>query len=209
MALINVVQTAIYSPAPTSQKHIILPETQKRLGFFKALKMKMKIGYIAWLYHIKPKQYFTLAIMRTLIDQITLAVKQVQDKLPRDEDGVCELSQTYVRKLLHEIKDGIPIRGHNVSPKLFTLFEDFVSLQLRLQLITEKLRKQYKWRMNLVFRSIGFDLKNLKHDDMPLSQQYFQKFSDKKQLQNERRKGHDHMRLKVKELFNYHHKGSI
>ena len=47
MVLINVVQAAIFKPVD-----------QRRLDFFKMLKIKMKLGYISWHEHTKPKYIF-------------------------------------------------------------------------------------------------------------------------------------------------------
>jgi len=65
---------------------------QNSLSFFKMLRIRMKLGFMAWQKHVKPRQLMIIAIMQTIIDKITVAIKEVQDELPKDQDGIHTIS---------------------------------------------------------------------------------------------------------------------
>jgi len=73
MVLINVVQHALFQPG-----------LQSRLSYWKILRFKMILGYEAWHRHLKPKDFILQAILKTLIEKLTLAVAAVQQALPKD-----------------------------------------------------------------------------------------------------------------------------
>ena len=63
MVLINVVQSMLYQPA-----------NQGRLDFYKLLRTKMKIGYVSWWKRIKPGNLFLQAMLKTLVEKVTLSI---------------------------------------------------------------------------------------------------------------------------------------
>ena len=66
MVLINIVQHAVYKPS-----------SQERLAFYKILRVKMKVGYLAWANHIKTDKLFLRAIVKTLVDKLTLTISNI------------------------------------------------------------------------------------------------------------------------------------
>lgn len=63
MCLINAVQSVVYKPADRS-----------RLNFFKLLRVKMKLGYLSWQRHTKPRYLLKQAILKTLVEKVVLSV---------------------------------------------------------------------------------------------------------------------------------------
>ena len=76
MALINVVQQAIFKPAQ-----------QNRLLLFKTMRFKMLVGFMAWNRHLNVSSLFQQAIMQTLVEKLKVQVAVVQKSVPRNEDG--------------------------------------------------------------------------------------------------------------------------
>ena len=120
MALINVVQQAIFRPA-----------LQDRLLLYKTMRFKMIVGFMAWNRHLKVSALFQQAIMQTLVDKLKVQVALVQKSLPRNEHGECPITKEELRQAFKFYRNGLSW-GRGIPSEMQKNLDKFYELKEKL-----------------------------------------------------------------------------
>lgn len=106
MVFINAVQQALYKPSE-----------QKNLRLFGLMRLRMFLSFASWRRRTKISTMLMQAIIRTLVDKITLILANIQQALPRKDDDSSLLSQDQIRSAIKSTKSQAQIAGVSEIPE--------------------------------------------------------------------------------------------
>jgi len=118
---------------------------------------------MAWQEHSKPHIIFQQAIIRTLIDQITIEVYKLQNLLDRDDDGKSFFTKDEIRDAIKSIRNGFEPKIKLPEEMIERLIK-MQSLKYKLAFVVEKVQRNGNGNiaMNLKMLAMSSAMKMVK-----------------------------------------------